>query len=456
MRPTLRHAGRLLLPLALAGMAQAQSVGDSVFPALGQRGLDVQHYDLRLTVPRPGSSELSGEVTLTVTARETLSRLALDLLGPRVSAAQWNGQAVAFRQEDGKLMLTPPRPLLPGERASVRVVYAVTGTPASEAPSYGLPFRPGWQTLADGNVSFSEPDGTRTFLPSNDHPSDPATFRVQVTVPQGYAAAASGLFVQQTKAGAWNTFTFSQRTPIPTYALALVVGRLERRSEPDVPVGGQTVRRRDVYAAGLLPSEQVPAGETAEMLRVLSGWFGPYPFDVYGVAVLPGLPLALETATLTTLPPDSNRERVRLHELAHQWFGNRVTLGDWADSWLNESFATYAEVLWAESRQQSAQALLEEWAARLTPDARRPLRATRPGELFDMAAYFQGALALHALRREVGDDAFRQFLRAYVQTFSERPVTTTALLQLVRSRLGAGAEGVLRRWVEAPERPPLP
>ena len=455
---------RAWLLAGVLGMAGAQvtgvpSVGDSIFPGLGQRGLDVQHYDLRLTVPQPGRPLLSGEVTLTLTAREPLAQIALDLLGPRVSAAQWNGQAVAFRQQGEKLLLTPARPLLPGQQARVRVVYAVTDEQvgeSSQSQTYGLPFRPGWQTVPDGNASFSEPDGTRTFLPCDDHPSDPATFRVQVTVPDGYAAAASGLFVQQTRAGGQTTFTFSQRTPIPTYALALLVGRLERRSEPDVQVAGQTVRRRDVYAAGLPPDQRVPAGETAEMLRALSDWFGPYPFDLYGVALLPGLPLALETATLSTLPPDSNRERVRLHELAHQWFGNRVTLGDWADSWLNEGFATYAELLWAERRQQDTQALVEDWYARLSARSSRPLRATRPEELFDATAYFRGALALHALRKQVGDDAFRQFLRAYVQTFGTRPATTAALLDLVRSRLGQSAAATLRQWVEASELPPLP
>ncbi|WP_339096876.1 M1 family metallopeptidase [Deinococcus sp. VB142] len=454
------RAGLVVAWFVVAGAQAAQSVpsvGDSLFPELGQRGLDVQHYDLRLTVPQPGQPQLSAEVTLTLSTREPLRQLALDLLGPRVSAAQWNGQAVAFSQQGAKLLVTPARPLLPGQQARVHLVYAVTGEQGQPSQNYGLPFRPGWQSVPDGNANFSEPDGTRTFLPSNDHPSDPATFRVQVTVPEGYAAAASGLFVQQrAEAGGRQTFVFSQRTPIPTYALALLVGHLERQLAPDVQVAGQTVRRRDVYAAGLPPDQRVPAGETAEMLQVLSDWFGPYPFDLYGVAVLPGLPLALETATLSTLPPGSNRERVRLHELAHQWFGNRVTLGDWADSWLNEGFATYAELLWAEHQQQDTQTLLEDWYTRLTTRSSRPLRATQPEQLFDETAYFRGALALHALRKQVGDDAFRAFLQEYMQTFSNRPATTAALLERVRSRLGQGAEATLRQWVEAAELPPLP
>lgn len=437
----------------LGGSAQGQSVGDSVFPALGQRGLDVQHYDLHLTVPRPGDAELSGDVTLTVGTRETLTRVVLDLLDLRVSAAQWNGQPVRWVQREQKVEVTLPRPLHPGETGRLRLRYAGTGTRSGSAD---LPLRSGWQTAPGLSYALSEPDGTRGFLPCNDHPSDPATFTVRVTVPAGASAAASGLFTAQTERGGLRTLTFTQREPVPTYALGLIVGDLQRRHEPEVRLGLQTVQRRDVYAAGLPVGTAVPAGETARMLRVLTEWFGPYPGEVYGVALLPVRQLALETAGLTTLPAASNRERVRLHELAHQWFGNRVTLADWGDSWLNEGFATYAELLWAESQGEDGQPLAAEWYARLLALPPRPLRATHQSELFDASAYFRGALALHALRLEVGDAAFRGWLRTYVATFTGRPVSAAALLTLVRTELGPDAEQTLRVWTESRELPPLP
>ena len=443
----------LALTLTLGGAALGQSVGDSIFPSLGQRGLDVQHYDLHLTVPRPGEPHLSGDVTLTVGAREPLSRIVLDLLGPRVSAAQWNGQRVRWVQGAQKVEVTLPRPLRPGETGRLRLIYA--GTPELSGDP-GLPIRPGWQNEAGLSYSLSEPHGTRGFLPCNDHPSDPATFTVRVTVPAGASAAASGLLTAQTERSGLHTLTFTQRWPVPTYALALIAGTLERRGEPDVSLGAQTVRRRDIYAAGLPAGTAVPAGETGRMLRVLTDWFGPYPGEIYGVALLPVQQPALETAGLTTLPAGSNRERVRLHELAHQWFGNRITLADWGDSWLSEGFATYAELLWAESRGESRQALAAEWYARLSPLPARPLRATREEELFDTSAYFRGALALHALRLKVGDTAFRAFLQNYVRTFTNRPVSAAALLALVKADLGPDAEQILRLWVESRELPPLP
>lgn len=94
------------------------------------------------------------------------------------------------------------------------------------------------------------------------------------------------------------------------------------------------------------------------------------PFGTYGsVVVTPDLP-ALETATLSTMPVRSSRERVIVHEIAHQWFGNAVPLASWTDTWLNEGFATYAELLWTQAQGQDTAPLLRGWRDRLRPGTR--------------------------------------------------------------------------------------
>lgn len=192
------------------------------------------------------------------------------------------------------------------------------------------------------------------------------------------------------------------------------------------------------------------------MLRVLSGWFGPYPFGAYGVAVVtPPLP-ALETATLSTLPLRASNERVAVHELAHQWFGDAVTPATWADVWLNEGFASYAELLWTEAQGGDGQAVAAHWYANLRHEGTRPLVALLAEQLFDLSAYQRGALALHALRAAVGDTAFRAFLHAYTAHFSGKALTTADLLAFARTQVGEAGTAALRTWVETPELPPLP
>ncbi|MBZ9714737.1 M1 family metallopeptidase [Deinococcus multiflagellatus] len=455
------------LALALLGGALGQGAlapavptawGDRIYPQLGQAGLDVTHYDVALRVPQPGTRTLQAEVTLTVQATRPLPLLSLDYLGPAVQGVTWNGAAVRYERAAGKLLIR--RALAPGTPARVTVRLA---GPAGRVPDPDLPVDLGWQALPGQgtqpgvNFTFSEPDGTRAFLPVNDHPGDPAAFTLRVTVPRGVTAAASGrqTAVQDTPQG--RTFTFEQREPIPTYALAVHVGPLERVDRPAVQVGGKVVALRDYFPPGTPVNIRAPYERTGEILRLLGEWFGPYPFATYGSAVVtPPLP-ALETATLSTMPVTSSNVRVIVHEAAHQWFGNSVPLGDWSDTWLNEGFATYAELLWAQAQgKEEARAVLQAWRDSVQNRPTRPLVARTPAELFDRSAYVRGALALHALRGAVGDGPFRAFLQTYARTRAARPTRTADLLALARTELGPRAEGVLRTWVESPSLPPLP
>lgn len=461
----LAFLGALLLSAApVTPLPGAAPIGDRIYPTLGQAGLDVRHYDLRLTVPRPGTQELRGEVTLTLAATRPLSAIALDYLGPAVQEVRWNGavRAFALDRAAGKLRVTLPAPLRPGEAARLSVRYAGV---AAQVPDALLPT--GWQAVpgkggtGGANYALSEPAGTRGFLPVNDHPSDPATFTVRVTVPAGYTAAASGLETGVADSPAGRTFTFEQAVPIPTYALAIHVNRFARVDSPPVPVGvgGAAVVRRDYFPAGLGAREtavRAPYRRTGEVLEVLAGWFGPFPFAAHGSAIVESGVPALETATLNTMPVQSSNERVLVHETAHQWFGDRVVLADWSDVWLNEGFATYAELLWAQAQGEDGGAVVAGWYARLAGRPTRPLPATSAEELFDRTAYLRGALALQAVRAEVGDAAFRAWLRAYVTAFSGRPASTAGLLDLTRRELGARAEAALRLWAESPTLPPLP
>ncbi|WP_230273722.1 M1 family metallopeptidase [Deinococcus sp. 6YEL10] len=461
--------GAMLLPAPFLAAAQTvpaaspatqvRPVGDTLYPTLGQAGLDAVHYDVHLTVTQPGTRALSGDVTATLRARQSLPLISLDFLGPAVTAALWDGQPVPFRQDraGGKLLIL--RALPAGQEARVTLRYAGM---AGVLPDPVFPFTLGWQAVPDprnaaggANFAFSEPDGTRTFLPVNDHPSDPATFTFTLTVPPGTAAVASGERGRVTDTPGAHTVTFHQTRPIPTYALAVHLGPLEAVDSPGVPAGpgGTLIARRDYFPPGTADAVRAPYRRTGEILEALSDWFGPYPFATYGSAVVTARLPALETATLSTMPVTSSSERVIVHEAAHQWFGNTVALRDWSDVWLNEGFATYAELLWAEHQGQDGQALADAWHATLQRRGTRPLIAVTPDQMFDTSAYQRGALALHALRLHAGDPAFRRFLRGYAAGEAGAVVGTGDLLAYVHRTLGPGAAVLLRQWVEAPELP---
>ena len=435
--------------------------GDSLFPELGQRGLDVEHYDLSLNFPAAGGGgSLIGEATLSLRAAEALSVLALDFSGLSVSEVRWEGRPVAATRRAEKLLVPLPRPLRPGEGGQLQVRYGGTPQPVADS-GVGLPFGLGWQSWTRGALGghflFSEPDGSRSLFPANDHPSDPATFTLRVTLPAELSVGASGRLTQETRqgsgSGAVKTLTFVQAQPIPTYALALQIGTLERVGAPQALSGGRVVERRDFFAPGLPTRVRRPYAQTGEMLRVLGEWFGPYPFEVYGSAVIPVDLPALETATLSVMPVGFSQERVIVHELAHQWFGNAVPLADWSQTWLNEGFATYAELLWAESRGLDPAPTVQSWERAIERVGPRPLVARTRDQLFDTPAYLQGALALHALRTAVGDATFRRLLQGQVRAFTGKPIDTAAWLAYLEREAGPDAVRAVRPWLEGTPAP---
>jgi len=189
-----------------------------------------------------------------------------------------------------------------------------------------------------------------------------------------------------------------------------------------------------------------------EMVTWLEQWFGPYPFDSYGLAVADSLPgLAMEQQTRALFPRSlftdfgpSEVQNFLSHELAHQWFGDAVSPASWQDVWLNESFATYAAWMWAEHEGDgtvdgAAQAALTN-GREVPPDA--------PGEyLFGDDVYEGGATVLHALRRTVGDDTFFEIMRTWVSDNFGTSRTTDDFIAHAEAVSGQDLEEFFDTWL---------
>ncbi|MGY2893729.1 M1 family metallopeptidase [Deinococcus sp. UYEF24] len=438
-------------PALPAGFAAPSGSGDSVYPALGDAGLDVTHYDLSLRSD-PGVDHLTGRAVLSIVARTPLTQIALDFAGPQVLGVKLDGRAVRHAQVGEKLLILPPAPIAAGTAFTVTVSYS--GTPALHLDaSSGGGLRLGWISQAGGSYVLSEPDGAHTFFPCNDVPADGASYSLHLNVPAGTTAIASGVQTRQTTLAGRTLSDFELAQQVPTYALTVHTGRLELRTQ----AGPAGIQIRNAFPVGLPDTVRAAFEQTPAMLGFLAEWFGPYPYPVYGVAVTedPQLP-ALETATLSTFPSRPEAPVTALHELAHQWFGDNLRLGDWSDIWLNEGFATYAELLWAEGRGEATAPILERWYARLKREPLRGVIATTPAQLFDSSSYFRGALTLHALRLKVGDTLFRQILGTYAERFSGQSVRTADFLAVVREVSGVAAVETMQPWLNGPELPPMP
>ncbi|MFH2072780.1 MAG: M1 family metallopeptidase [Actinomycetota bacterium] len=434
--------------------AAPNGLGDPYFPGLGNTGYDVEHYRIDRTV-QPALNRIEGTTTIEAVPPADYDSFTLDFAGLDIADITIDGAAVDYRREGPQESeLRVEAPLVTGESFSVAVAYS--GIPDPTEPG-ALGFPTGWLTNREGTFVASEPAGAHTWFPCNDHPSDKAAFTFRITVPAGMTGVANGTLVDTaaTAAGA-ATFVWEMPDPMATYLATVVVAPLERIEHP--PMGDVVLRDY------LPPSMDVPESFTltGDMIDFFDDLFGPYPFDEYGHVVVSGFPAALETQTMTVFGEEwfdsPFTEFVVAHELAHQWFGDAVSPSTWRDVWLNEGFATYAELLWVEHLYGAA-AMQAEAATRYADLAGTPHAITgdpQPAALFGMSVYQRGGLTLHALRAAAGDEAFFEILRTWMERYGSGAASTAEFIALAEEVSGADLDDLFQAWLYSSQLPPLP
>ncbi len=436
------------------GIAGQAGVGDPYFPELGNGGYDVSSYHIALEwLPDTGS--IDATTTIELTPSVALDTLNLDLVGLEVTAVTVDGAPTPITRAGRELTVDPERVLPAGTPVAVAVAYRGTPQPLSLGSDV---FGAGWQT--DGRDAFvaSEPAGAATWFPGNDHPTDKARFRFDLTVPGDLVAVANGILVEERpEPDGRRTWRWDALDPMATYLASVAIGDLTI-DRGTAPTG---LALRDAFPPRFAADARALFAPTGEMVATFEEWFGPFPFEVYGhVVVDEVLGYALENQTLSLFGIDllgAGRagERTVAHELAHQWFGNAVSPATWRDIWLNESFATYAEWIWD---QESNGQPISRSAKRAHASADFGIAPGDPGnqELFQPTVYVRGGLVLHALSVAMGDEAFRALLREWPQRFGGSTASTQDLRALAEELSGQDLGPVFDAWVYGTSLPPFP
>jgi aminopeptidase N len=424
-----------------AAVEAGAGAGDAYYPTDGNSGYDVTLYDLAITYD-PGSKKLDGVATVTATASQDLSRFNLDLKGLEVSAVEVGGQPAKFVQEgDHELVITPAAPLAKGKPFTTVVTYGGEPTTINDA-SLG---RSGWQISSTGGAfAAGQPHSATTWFPANDTPRDKAALKVAARVPDGWTVISNGLEGPATRDGGWTTFTWSEETPLATYLATVAIDKFEvvRSKLPD---GTPVV---DAYAPGTSASKKPIQSQGPEVLAYLATKFGPYPQRAAGsIWVADQIGFSLETQTRPIYAAWADLETV-VHENAHQWFGDSVSIENWADICLNECLASYAQWLWLEKEGTDLDQRYRDQV-----EQRRDRAAFWAPKLYDMGkgnefrgVYDKGLMGMHALRKQVGDDVFFKALQTWLVKHRDGNASWPEFEEHFKTASGQQLDGFFAAW----------
>lgn len=456
-------ASAAVAPTAAASSASSTvggpGAGDPYFPRHGNGGYDVRHY--RINAAYDASDErLKGATRIRAVASKRLTRFNLDLVLD-ASSVRVDGRRARLAQRGRELVVTPARAIRKGARFVVTVRYA--GRPSAVRRGGMAPFL----TTKHGAVVVGQPEAAPWWFASNDHPSDKATFDIRLRAPRGRQAVSAGRLVSRRAVAGGNQWRWVMRKPMATYLAFAAWGRF--RIEHGTADGVRYLYAYDKAMSPALRRRAVRSMRaTPKVTAFLSRRLGPYPYaDLGGVVTTAPLGYALETQARPVYDSSFFRRGASLekqrntsvvaHEIAHQWFGNSVSLRRWRDIWLNEGLATYMEWLWDESRGlDDVQTVFDTWySVKGAWFWRLPIGKPGRMHLFDHEIYARGAMTAHALRGEIGDDAFFALLRRWVSERKHGHGTTAQFVALAEKVSGQQLDTLFDAWLYSGKRPSL-
>ena len=424
---------------------------------------DIKHIKLEVVIDFD-AEKLDGVATTTLVAvGEPRDEIVLNSVGlDIVQAVVGDGTDLEFEVTEDRLKLFLPDPAEPGEELAVSVTYSV------EKPVEGLYFRTermGYDPIETQVWTQGELEGSRYWFPCFDYPNERATTEIIVTVPEEFMALSNGelLATREDEQAGTKTFHWLESVPHVSYLVSLVVGKFVEihDSYRGIPL--------DYY---VLPKYEKDAhlsfSKTPDMMRFFEEKLGiPYPYEKYAqVTVVDFIAGGMENTSITTLTERTLHDEAAhltersdglvAHELAHQWFGDLLTCRDWANTWLNEGFASYLDPLYAEhdlgreeflcKMMQSRQRIVRsDTGAERAPIVRRTY--DNASDLFDFRSYQKGAWVLHMLRCQLGDDLFWKWIHEYCVRYSEKVVETTDLMRTIEDVTGRSMERYFDQWV---------
>jgi aminopeptidase N len=429
------------------------------------RDFDAIHYKVTLKVDLDNKI-LSGENQITLSPlRDNFDKCFLDAEYLVVENVINNsGSNLPFEQKDNQVFINLTRQYNHADTIILTVKYTLN------KPALGLRFIEATATNPLMVSTDCFPNKARQWIPCYDYPNDKVTTEMVITVDKKYKVLSNGrlLSVKENNPEGSVTYHWSQELPHSTYLINLSIAdyAVIRDSLGSLPINYWVYK-------GLEADAKTTFGKTPYMMDFFNKLYNyPYPWAKYDQVITSYMGGGAEatSATIegeglvmdTIAEKDYSRETVIAHELAHQWWGDLITLRSWEHTWLNESFGTYSDYLYTrfdKGEDAGAFDLLGKKNQYLNEAHNRYIRPIvfnryiDPGDNFDSHTYPKGACMLHLLRYILGDDTFFRTISRFLHQYEFKPVDTHDFMKTVKEVSGKNMDWFFEQYFFSPGHP---
>jgi aminopeptidase N len=411
-------------------------------------GYDVTFYDLDLKID-PANLTIGGEAKIYFKALNNLGNIRFDLDSRlKINSLIFSGEELPYKREGRAVTVSLPDPLVTGRSYSFVVGYQGQPARAKNPPWSGGVV---WKKDSRGNPWVGvacETEGASIWFPCKDHISDePDSVRLRISVPGGLEVVSNGIMENHTSAHGQETYTWYCHYPINIYNITFYTGKFEHFS--DTMMTGQGILNLDYY---VMPENLQKAKEqfkqVKDVIKIFSNSFGPYPWIKDGYKLVEGPFSGMEHQSAIAYGSryvnwrSLGGDPIIVHETAHEWWGNAVSVSDFSDIWLQEGFATYSEMIFAESVKDYKSSLL--YARRdIAGMINNRIPVVGPPDVNfwdkkDNDVYNKGAMILNTIRNIVNDSAlFFNILQTFYREHAALShVTTADFKELIEGETG--------------------
>ncbi|OGU64136.1 MAG: hypothetical protein A2499_12485 [Stygiobacter sp. RIFOXYC12_FULL_38_8] len=422
---------------------------------LMQNKIDVIHYTINLKISDL-SFNISAKTEINFRTVSNLEELKFNLREMNVHSCALDSKPIDFKHEDGILQILLSEIIEKNTNHTITVNY--NGAPKSGLFVGKNKYR-NFSAFSDNWANYAS-----YWFPAIDHPSDKASVTFNVSIPKGYEVICNGDLVEKSLLNLNETkYTYSMKEPVPTYCMVVGVcdfAITETKTESGIPIFYYTYPEDSLNAVNGFK-------RAADMVVFYEETIGSFPYSRLSLVESSTIFGGMENSSaifFTEKSPsftgEKDNEETVAHEIAHQWFGDAVTMSDWSEVWLSEGFATYFTALYFEARdgKERFNKIMNEYmrSYRQSTNWKTPVihqGYKKLSELLNVETYQKAAFFLHELRKKIGDKYFFNSVREYYKRFVHSNATTKDFKGIVESISGTKLDELFTNWLYYPGLP---